>query len=302
LSERNRIYYLDWLRFLTIVVVFYFHNFHIFSTLKWFIKNDETSLFFTFLVGFINFWMMPMFFFISGASSSLAYRVRSPAKYVTERFNRLIIPFFLGVIILTPPINYFHELSINTYSDSFWNYMPIHVQNILCFKSFSPMIFSLIGAHAWYLAYLFIFSLITIPIFKYLSSNGGNQFIRRLLIISNKPGMILLYFLPLALSNIFLKGSFPKYTDWSDFTLWLSIFILGFILFSQQAFENTLKKNIIISFCSGSISFIIIGLLLQTSIGDSWHKFPDYSPGSFFFQTLWTFTTCLGLFSLQAWE
>jgi len=243
--------------------------------------------------------MMPMFFFISGASSRLSYKIRPTEKYVIERFKRLIIPYFLGVIVLTPPINYFHELSIKAYSDSFWNYIPPYIQHIFDLrlvlggqvKYFSPLIFNVMSAHTWYLGYLFIFSLITIPIFKYLSSNSGMQFINRLITISYKPGMILLYFFPLAISNILLKGLFPRYTDWADFFCWFSIFILGFILFSEKAFENIINKNVIISFCSGSISFIIIGLLLQTDTGERWHRFPDYSAGSFFFWTLWTFTT-----------
>jgi len=102
-KSSQRLHYLDWLQVLAILGVFLFHAVHPFDGLAdWHIKNAETSVLATFFVGFFNLWGMPFFFTMAGATSWFSLRRRTAGRYVSERVTRLLIPFIVGSIVLTP--------------------------------------------------------------------------------------------------------------------------------------------------------------------------------------------------------
>lgn len=55
--ERDRCYYVDWLRILGIICIFFFHNTRFFDLMDWEVKNKETFLEPTIFVMFISFWI-----------------------------------------------------------------------------------------------------------------------------------------------------------------------------------------------------------------------------------------------------
>lgn len=74
-QQRARIHYLDWLRVLAILGVFFFHAVQPFDATDWHIKNAEQSILVTLVfVIFLYPWGMPLFFLLSGAGSSFAQR------------------------------------------------------------------------------------------------------------------------------------------------------------------------------------------------------------------------------------
>ena len=110
-GKAERLHYLDWLQVLAVLGVFLFHAVHPFDDLAdWHIKNAETSFVVNFFVGFFNLWGMPFFFLMAGATSWFSLRRRTPGRYVRERVTRLLIPFIVGAIVLTP-IQAYYELT-----------------------------------------------------------------------------------------------------------------------------------------------------------------------------------------------
>ncbi len=103
-----RIYYLDWLRVLSILMVFLFHAVHPFDFGDWQVKNTDQSEILTIVLLFLSMWGMPFFFVLAGAGSWLALQRRTARQYVSERFYRLFIPFVAGSILFTP-IEYYCE-------------------------------------------------------------------------------------------------------------------------------------------------------------------------------------------------
>ena len=100
--ESTRLYYLDWLRVLAILMVFLYHAVHPFDTQAWHIKNAETSMGLTAFLGFFYPWGMPFFFLIAGTGSWFALRRRTARQYAKERVSRLLIPYIAGSILLWP--------------------------------------------------------------------------------------------------------------------------------------------------------------------------------------------------------
>ena len=106
-----RLHYLDWLQVLAILGVFLFHAIHPFDDLyPWHIKNAESSLVANFVIGFFTLWGMPFFYLMAGATSWFSLRRRTAGRYARERFTRLLIPFIIGSIVLTP-IQAFYEFA-----------------------------------------------------------------------------------------------------------------------------------------------------------------------------------------------
>src|SRR4051812_11962471 len=102
-TATNRLFYLDWIRVLTILIVFLFHGVRFFDSDDWHIKNSVYSPFADALLFLLKEWMMPVFFFISGASTFFALKYKSTGKFLTDRIKRILIPLLFGIFILSPP-------------------------------------------------------------------------------------------------------------------------------------------------------------------------------------------------------
>ena len=59
-TRQERLYYLDWLRVLAVLGIFYYHALRPFdSTNDWMVKNMDRSLVATFFVAFFSTWGIP---------------------------------------------------------------------------------------------------------------------------------------------------------------------------------------------------------------------------------------------------
>lgn len=287
--KQERAYYLDWLRVLGMLVVFYFHCSHIFDPIDYQVKNAEKSMILFTFVTFAMFWMMPLFFWVAGAAARFSFEVKTVKEYLTERCKRLAIPFLMAVIILIPPQEYIELVEKHLFTGSFVAYLP-KSPLILLSSEFTPDYFGRIGHHAWFLAFLFLFSVITVPVFRHLRQDVGRQISRRLVSVCHPKGRIYLFSIPLALIYMFLKPLSPEYCGWADFLYWLVIFILGFIFSADGRFIEIVRKNRIVSIVVGSLSLGTTIFLLATGSGLQFYQSPDYSAGSLAFQFLWAIT------------
>ncbi len=158
----NRQYYLDWIRVGTILLVFFFHCGRFFDYSDWHVKNATLSPAINFFIFSLVEWIMPMFFFISGASTWFALGAKSNAAFITDRTKRILIPLLLGIFILSPHQVYLERLTHHQFSGSFINFMPHYFSGWYAFGGN----FAWMGLHLWYLLLLFVFSLLTLPLFR----------------------------------------------------------------------------------------------------------------------------------------
>ena len=189
-DQATRLYYLDWLRVIAIVGVFLFHAVHPFDLTPWHIKNAEQSTAVTFFIAFMFPWGMPFFFLLAGAGSYFALRRRMAGTFARERFNRLLLPFIGGSILLMPVMLYFewrHKLQTGLLASSFVEFLLD--RNV----GFTPIWFGALGYHLWFLGFLFSFSILCLPIFHWLKGDTGRRFITRLAQWCERRGVILLF-------------------------------------------------------------------------------------------------------------
>lgn len=245
LAQARR-YDLDWLRVIAIITLLFYHTGMIYVSWGWHVQSKETSQTFEEVMRWLHRWRMPLLFFISGAGSFFALRKRSLGNYAGERFQRLFIPLVFGMFVVVPPQIYYEWLFRSRFSGSYAEFYP----NVLDFQPYKDG--GTGGAfswhHLWFVAYLFLYSIVSVPVFRYLKSEGGQRLTDRVgRLIVRKGGAMWLVIL-LMLNDVALGGFFPREThglvdDWAYFVKNLLLFWLGYVLISRQSFWQTISKQ-----------------------------------------------------------
>src|SRR5512139_3855742 len=125
-TTTSRLCYLDWLRVLALLGVFLFHATAPFADIGFNIENAEQSLAIMIAQGFLFPWGMPFFFLLAGASAWLALQRRTPGQYARERFSRLLIPFVVGCLLLSPVevyLEWSHKIQMGVAQGSFLEFV-----------------------------------------------------------------------------------------------------------------------------------------------------------------------------------
>lgn len=296
LSFRQRRYDLDWLRVLAVLLLIYFHSSAIFyrgDLGDYYIRNAQPSRILSGFLVFVHQWHMPLFFLISGAGTGFALSFRSPQQYLQERCQRLLIPFVFGILVLVPPNVYLQLLIGPNYHDSYFQFYPHFFNGIRPNGNFE-------WAHLWFIAYLFTFSLISLPLL--LSLRKPDFWLRSTLADwVEKPGVILLMALPLAAIEGALRprwaGFQNLYSDWANFCLYLLYFIYGYLIYSDERFENAIDRHRV---AATGLAIVCMSILLSLwSAG----RIPDraYSLSYILYQCFRGCNTWLWVLALLGW-
>jgi surface polysaccharide O-acyltransferase-like enzyme len=228
---------LDWLRVLAVLLLVPFHSALVFVQDPhsiMYVKDALNSAELVRIASFIHQFHMPLLFFIAGASSYYALGVRSAGQYLQERVKRLLVPALFGMIVLLPPMTYITQISRGR-AVSFW-------QHYLGF--FQVKIYDLAGiggsftpGHLWFILYLFIFSLLALPVFVWLRQDASGQRVTTALQrLFARPGAILLFAIPLTLAAAvdLLGDKNPLY--------YFLVFFLGYLLVSGERYQAALDR------------------------------------------------------------
>jgi surface polysaccharide O-acyltransferase-like enzyme len=204
---------------------------------------------------------MPLLFAISGASSWFALRSRKASAYLLERITRLLVPALFGVVFLIPSMTYLTRLWLNR-SAGFW-------QHYTGFFRINPDDLPGLGgtftpAHLWFLFFLFVFSVLALPVFLGLRSRAGQKFSRALANIFSSPVSVIFLALPLALA-----ASFDILGDKNPLHYFM-VFILGFVLMTDERYQRAIDRAVPFTLVIG----VVFELLRQT-----WdNNYADWSP------------------------
>jgi len=165
----NRQHYIDWLRVIATIGIFLFHNARAYDYGDWHVKNALTSLGATQFVEFMNIWMMPLFFVLSGASVYYSLKSRSGGTFLKERFFRIMIPWLLtGIFVIAPAQVYLERLSHGEFNGNFLQFFPHYFDGLYGFGGN----FAWMGMHLWYLMLLAVFSVVLLPFFLPRAKTG----------------------------------------------------------------------------------------------------------------------------------
>jgi uncharacterized protein (DUF2147 family)/peptidoglycan/LPS O-acetylase OafA/YrhL len=256
-ARRNDI---DALRIFATFMLFIFHTAMIFNPAPFFhIRNDEVSIVFLIVCGFISLWHMPLFFFLAGWSLYRSIESRGGQGVVRERLSRIGIPLLLGSALFGPGIKYL-ELSSGVdlnyaglrvrenLQDSFREVIPSGLEILPpfdeSFLEFLPTFFTQLErftwSHLWFLAYLLTFSLLYLPVLlRVASRHHGTLNVRRWWLYA--PVVLL------AAIQVTLRPHWPGvqnlYNDWANFALYSTFLLLGFAFAHAPEIERLAHKE-----------------------------------------------------------
>lgn len=249
----QRIYYIDWLRILAIITVFFFHTSHFFDPIYWHIKNPIKSESVLLFLGFVNLWIMPLFFFLSGASGM--FGVRKPfLPFLKGKTMRLLVPYIAGALLLIPPQKYVEGLSNHTFSGGYLDFLQTYFSGGMFNypMGFDTLWIGAISYHLWFLGHLFLISVLLYPLMKYIDAKG-EKILNRIHKITSFTGGAVLLFIPVAIAGILLKKHFPNYTSWADFIKYALFFLLGFLYTHNEKLKATLVKSRFVALAIGLV-------------------------------------------------
>jgi len=240
--------------------------------------NSSLDVGFTLFDAFISGWIMPLFFAISGAAVYFSIAKRNGSQFFKDRLMRLMIPFLT--------VGLFGILSVNVYYDSIFHgsfsgdflsfYLGPYFTRFFPFSlNFSLTYFadSNQGIYLWYLFWLFVFSLTTFPLFKWLANAENRTKVRGFYSFCNRRGGILILSIPIILVNIAAVPPFfvfpSGYGGWKLPT-YLALFVTAYAMASNPQFEESIEKNSGVALFVGIMTSVaIIVLLAKGVVSDS---------------------------------
>ena len=227
-APNARLTYVDWLRVLAVGGVFLIHVCEVFNPWdEWHITNEVRSRVLGEVVVLMAPWLMPLLMLLAGVSAWFSLMSRTNGRYLLERITRVLVPLVLGTLLLVPVQVWLERRWRGQFHGSLLAFYPRFFEGIYPRGNLS-------WHHLWFLAHLFAYSIIALPLFRYLSSSRGHHRLRWLARISGGPGGLFWLSLPLLLERSLLWGLFPERhmlgSDWSNHALLFIAYVYGFIL------------------------------------------------------------------------
>lgn len=254
----KRRYDLDWLRALAVLLLVPFHTGMIFVVWDFHIKNAETSMVLTVLNAFVDNWHMPLLFLLAGAATWLALDKRAAGDYVRERFQRLIVPFLFGMLVIVPPQTYCERLQKSGFTGSLFDVYA----NL--FNGVYPQ-GNLTWNHLWFLLYLFLIALVLLPLIITWKRNPASSGLPPLAGWLAQGRRVFLLFLPLAAVQVSLKVAFPGpqnlVSDWARLLFMMVIFLYGILFCSSPDLQRSVVRNRFTALATGLAIFFAFVLL-----------------------------------------
>ena len=200
----------------------------------------------------------------------------------------------MGLFVLLP-LQFYFEVSTNKgYSGNFWQAIPLY------FASFTPPRITQWPAtllplpffgHLWFLGYLFLISLMSLPLLLYLKSEQGRRWITQLSGWCNNRGGIYLFVIPLSLALIGLRRIFEGWHTWADFIWYAIFFVIGYMMAADNRFAESVRKHGWIYLALWIVGFSATGLLVLVFGYNPYPGKESFSLLFVFFQITWTITS-----------
>lgn len=252
-AENKRLYYIDWLRVLVVLTLIPFHA--SLTYLRYgivYIKEPVSglaSLPFLIIEVPLGDFFMTLMFFVSGVASYYSFNKRGTGLYIGERAQKLALPFGLGYLLLCPVTSYIQAL-YEGFQGGFISFLPR-------FYWYDTFHYHGYG-HLWFLFYLFVFSLICVPLFRWWQRDESR--IERISAFLSQRNRLLLPFgfivlLEVCLRPFFHSGAYIIVGDWANVAVYLSLFIFGYVYAADSRVQEKVKE-----YFKLSIVFGLLGL------------------------------------------
>jgi glucans biosynthesis protein C len=231
----------EWLRVGGIAFVFLIHVAEPFNPWDtWHVVSAARSKWLGELVLFPAPWVMPLFMTLAGVGAWHALARRSARAFVRERLLRLALPLAAGILILVPPQVWLERRLRGEFHGGLLAFYPHFFEGVYPQGNLS-------WHHLWFLVFLLVFSLVTVPLFGWLRAPRGRRLLARLAAPCGGRRGLWWLVVPVAALRAATAWTFagfaPVAYDWSDRTLLLPAFVFGFVLEAEPGFRRGVDRH-----------------------------------------------------------
>jgi peptidoglycan/LPS O-acetylase OafA/YrhL len=262
MNEIKREYYIDWLRIIVVALLVPHHIAITFSHIGGtyvYMPIKDNSLYFFIQSTFLNLWFMRVLFFISGISTYYALKKRTNKQYLAERCKKLLLPTVFAIIFICPIMAYFRALNLNGFTGSLVQFFPLFFTKFEKYLGYG---------HFWFLIYLFVFSMLFL-LARLILKNNEKITISISKFLSKGKNIILPIFIIILFEMLF-RPTYPGWqtlvNDWANFTVYLTFFVLGYIIANNGKCIGKIVSNIhifvILAFIA-TLSFLFLRYALE---------------------------------------
>ena len=186
----------------------------------------------------VNRWRMPLLFAISGIAIGLFQPTRGPLQFAGKRTWRLLLPLLFGMLFIVPIQAYCEAVRNGAVATGFGHFMQRYLQlKPWPEGGWTGASHGVTWNHLWYLAYLWLYTLILLALLPALESTIGKR-VQSWLASRSLACTVLL---PAALFFGYLQLLMPRYPethalvgDWYLHAEYSTVFILGYLVSRQQ--------------------------------------------------------------------
>jgi hypothetical protein len=275
---------LDVMGMLIVFGLVFFHAAQIFASGDFYVVNEPSSMVALFVLAFASLWGMPLMFLIAGIAVWYSLRRRTAGEFLRERVSRLLVPFVTGLVLLMPLQVYYGLKGDPGYQESYVRFYPRFFNVSFTLSEFPRFVkgappdelFQI--SYLYFLIYLFVYTLLLLPLFLYLRRPAGQRVVERYGAFCAHRWAIFLLALPIGLIEAALTTEFPG--GWNRFA-WIPFIVYGFLSAGDARFGQALQRHRKSALILGVLTFVLyfgaVGTLTQSGDID---PFTDYGAGS----------------------
>lgn len=254
---RARRYDIDRLRILAVLLLLPFHTARVFNTGETFyVKNAQESPFLQWtIIDFLDPWHMPLLFALAGAATWFALGHRGGGGYLRERIRRLLVPFVFGVIVIVPPQPFVAQLPHADAERSYLGFLDGYFTDVTDLSGYDG---GLTPAHMWFVLYLFLISLVVLPVLLRL---------HRVAIARDVGRPWMLVAMPLAM---LVAEALPSPEGAWNIFVCLAMFAGGFLLLSSDGLQDLLRRRWRPILLGGVATMAVVYVVYATGADDDW--------------------------------
>lgn len=228
MDKRTRIYYIDNIRWATVLLVIVYHVVYLFNSVGVISNIKVTGIpQMDVLMYFVYPWFMDLLFVVAGMSARYALSARTGREFLRERVKRLLVPSIAGIFLL----GWVSGWVTDQYADMFaGNAVPGVVRYLIyCLCGIGPLWF----AHELFLASVVVLFIRLLDKKDKLWELGGR---------ANMLVLLLLVFAVWGSSKILNTPLVEVYRN----GIYIFMFLLGYYIFSHEEVTERLVKYKII--------------------------------------------------------
>lgn len=204
----NRMYYFDYLRVFIITLVVLLHSLlpHVHGY-EWYVNDSPKSDLFGLFSLLIDVFIMPIMFFIAGYFCYYSLKKYGAKLFINKKSKRILVPFGLGIVFLSPIMNYFYALEYISPNLSYLEYWRgFYFNNFIQAEH---------AGHYWFLSSLFVFYLAFVLIYRLNKDKIDSIYEKQKESISqHELSKFLFIFFALGILSFFIVSQFSADDSW----------------------------------------------------------------------------------------